>query len=67
MSKTPTRDEVRAVAQRVVQFYSATLRLPDKASVHKGTKDSIDPSLEPASGWWVDCQIFVEDGAAGEA
>lgn len=61
MAKQKTRSEVREIARQRIQYFSAVLDIDEQASVRRGKRKHLDPSLPDTPGYWVDCKVFVPE------
>jgi hypothetical protein len=59
--KKLARKDVPDKARDIIQFYSATMMVPDKPVVRKGKFEHLEPGIDPSIGWWVDCKVFVPE------
>jgi len=60
------REQIRDAARSIVALYNSTMKIENKASVRKGKKEHLDPTLEPTKGHWVDCKVFIPEDWGSE-
>lgn len=61
-----SRLEIKTIAEEIIQFFSASMKIEANAAIRAGKKVHLEPDIEPTKGYWVECKVFVPDDYGSE-